>query len=130
MICRGEHSPAHPLKTNGGIIAMSEDTAKRDLAKWGKRSTTRLEDVFLEGPKTRRFEFLRTLRILRECMQGFSAFRHIGPCITVFGSARFEENTPYYDLARDVEFRPRTPLEEGVAKFVAWYRQYHQLPVA
>ena len=81
---------------------MSEDTAKRDLAKWGKRSTTRLEDVFLEGPKTRRFEFLRTLRILRECMQGFSAFRHIGPCITVFGSARFEENTPYYDLARDV----------------------------
>jgi UDP-glucuronate 4-epimerase len=29
------------------------------------------------------------------------------------------------DLARDVGFQPRTPIEEGVARFVAWYREYH-----
>ena len=29
------------------------------------------------------------------------------------------------DLVRDVDFQPRTPLEEGVARFVAWYREYH-----
>ena len=29
------------------------------------------------------------------------------------------------DLARDVGFRPSTPIEEGVARFVAWYRAYH-----
>lgn len=29
------------------------------------------------------------------------------------------------DLARDVGFRPATPLEEGVARFVAWYRDYY-----
>lgn len=28
-------------------------------------------------------------------------------------------------LANDVGFRPRTPLEEGVKRFVAWYREYH-----
>jgi UDP-glucuronate 4-epimerase len=29
------------------------------------------------------------------------------------------------DLARDVGFRPATPIEEGVRKFAAWYRSYH-----
>jgi UDP-glucuronate 4-epimerase len=32
------------------------------------------------------------------------------------------------DLMRDVGFRPSTPLEEGIAKFVAWYRDYHGVP--
>ena len=31
------------------------------------------------------------------------------------------------ELMRDVGFRPSTPIEEGVANFVAWYRQYHHL---
>lgn len=30
-------------------------------------------------------------------------------------------------LQRDVGFRPGTPIEEGVRKFVAWYKSYHQL---
>ena len=30
------------------------------------------------------------------------------------------------DLMRDVGFQPATPIEEGVAKFVDWYRWYHQ----
>src|ERR1700693_5202679 len=31
------------------------------------------------------------------------------------------------DLMRDVGFRPNTPIEEGIRRFVAWYRQYHKL---
>jgi UDP-glucuronate 4-epimerase len=31
------------------------------------------------------------------------------------------------DLIRDVGFRPSTPIEEGVARFVKWYRDYHKL---
>jgi len=30
------------------------------------------------------------------------------------------------DLTRDVGFRPKVPLEEGVRRFVAWYRDYHR----
>jgi UDP-glucuronate 4-epimerase len=30
-------------------------------------------------------------------------------------------------LQRDVGFRPGTPIEDGVKKFVAWYKSYHQL---
>jgi UDP-glucuronate 4-epimerase len=29
------------------------------------------------------------------------------------------------DLARDVGFRPATPIEEGIRRFVAWYREFY-----
>jgi UDP-glucuronate 4-epimerase len=32
-----------------------------------------------------------------------------------------------HDLMRDVGFRPATTIADGVARFVAWYRQYHKL---
>jgi len=31
------------------------------------------------------------------------------------------------DLKKDVGYRPSTPVEEGVARFVAWYREYYRL---
>jgi UDP-glucuronate 4-epimerase len=30
------------------------------------------------------------------------------------------------DLMRDVGFKPSTPIADGIARFVAWYNQYHQ----
>ena len=29
------------------------------------------------------------------------------------------------DLARDVGFKPATPIEDGIARFVAWYRGFY-----
>jgi UDP-glucuronate 4-epimerase len=29
------------------------------------------------------------------------------------------------DLARDVGFRPATPIDEGIRRFVDWYRDYY-----
>jgi len=29
------------------------------------------------------------------------------------------------DLMRDVGFKPATPIEEGIRRFVAWYRDFH-----
>jgi UDP-glucuronate 4-epimerase len=31
------------------------------------------------------------------------------------------------DLARDVGFSPSTPIEVGLERFVAWYRDYHKV---
>ena len=31
------------------------------------------------------------------------------------------------DLMRDVDFRPSTPIADGIARFIAWYRAYHRL---
>lgn len=57
---------------------------------------------FLEGPQQTRFELARALRIFFELLRGFRAFRRAGPCVTVFGSARFKPDHPYYYLARAV----------------------------
>jgi uncharacterized protein (TIGR00730 family) len=57
---------------------------------------------FLEGPQPRRKELARLLRIFVEFLRGFRALHFVGPCVTVFGSARFMENHPYYRLGREV----------------------------
>lgn len=31
------------------------------------------------------------------------------------------------DLMRDVDFRPSTPIADGIARFIDWYRAYHRL---
>lgn len=60
------------------------------------------ERYFLEGPHSRKSEFWMVLRILREFISGFRVLHFAGPCVTVFGSARFKEDHPYYQLAREV----------------------------
>ncbi len=54
----------------------------------------------LEGPRSRSDEFFRVLRIVTEFIRGFRKLHFLGPCVTVFGSARFPEGHRYYELAR------------------------------
>lgn len=60
------------------------------------------EIVFLQGPRTRRYEFFRTVRIMAEFIRGFRKLHFAGPCVSVFGSARTPPDTEHYDLARSV----------------------------
>jgi len=60
------------------------------------------EVYFLEGPQRRRSEFLSIFKIGWEFLKGFRTFHFLPPCVTVFGSARFKEDHPYYQLAREV----------------------------
>jgi len=57
---------------------------------------------FLEGPQRRFTELARTARIFTEFVRGFRALHFVGPCVTVFGSARFTEINPYYRMAREI----------------------------
>jgi hypothetical protein len=70
--------------------------------RWGKTTPNSEEQVFLEGPHGRGFELGRAFRIFRELIHGFRALHFVGPCITVFGSARFPEDHPYYVLTREL----------------------------
>lgn len=60
---------------------------------------------FLEGPRPRWREFLSVLKIAREFLYGFRHLHFVGPCVTFFGSARFKEDHPYYDAARELARR-------------------------
>ena len=57
---------------------------------------------FLEGPQRRMAELARAARIFSEFVRGFRELHFVGPCVTVFGSARFTEIHPYYRMARMV----------------------------
>jgi uncharacterized protein (TIGR00730 family) len=72
--------------------------------RWGKGAKPE-EVKFLQGPQKRGFELLRAVRIFFELLGGFRALHFVGPCVTVFGSARFHEDHPYYLLAREVGAR-------------------------
>lgn len=56
----------------------------------------------LEGPKPRINEFKFALQIFFEFIKGFRALHFVGPCVTVFGSARFNEDHIYYKQAREI----------------------------
>ncbi len=58
------------------------------------------EIIFLDGPHSRLKEFKFTLETMIEFIKGFRALHFIGPSITIFGSARFKEGHPYYELTR------------------------------
>jgi len=60
------------------------------------------EARFLQGPRPRRSELLWALGTFMEFIRGFRVLHFVGPCVTVFGSARFKEDHPYYALAREV----------------------------
>jgi uncharacterized protein (TIGR00730 family) len=58
------------------------------------------ETIFLEGPQSRWNEFTFLLKTMRDFIRGFRKLHFLGPCVTVFGSARFGEDHPFYQLAR------------------------------
>ena len=60
------------------------------------------EHQLLEGPKSRLRELRTVTRVTREMMRGFRALHFVGPCVTVFGSARIKPESAEYDLARRV----------------------------
>ncbi len=58
------------------------------------------EPVYLEGPKSRSYELGFAFRVFWQFLKGFRTLHFTGPCITVFGSARFKEDNIYYANAR------------------------------
>jgi uncharacterized protein (TIGR00730 family) len=60
----------------------------------------RADKIFLEGPHSRFAELFTLLRVMRDFMRGFRVLHFVGPCVTVFGSARVMPDDPYYELAR------------------------------
>ncbi|HEX5041302.1 MAG TPA: TIGR00730 family Rossman fold protein [Candidatus Polarisedimenticolaceae bacterium] len=70
--------------------------------RWGKGTRNPEEGHFLSGPRSRSEELRRAFRIFWEFFRGLRALHFVGPCVTVFGSARFPEDHRYYGLAREV----------------------------
>jgi UDP-glucuronate 4-epimerase len=68
-------------------------------------------------------ELMRLIGILEGCL-GQQAHKNMLPMQPGDVPATFAD---IEDLRRDVGFQPRTSIEEGVRRFVEWYREYYQV---
>ena len=74
-------------QVNGNSIAL---TASPSLA----------DEILLEEPRSRIGELITLRRVMSDFIRGFRVLHFVGPCVTVFGSARIKTDSPYYELAR------------------------------
>jgi uncharacterized protein (TIGR00730 family) len=84
------------------VVGQPQGGPAASATQWGK--TPHVPEIrrFLQGPQKRSFELGRAVAIFFEIMGGFRKLHFLGPCVTVFGSARFTEEHVYYGLAREV----------------------------
>lgn len=47
----------------------------------------------------------RVFRILSEFVEGFDTLGRIGPCVSIFGSARTKPGHPHYELSEEIAFK-------------------------
>ena len=62
------------------------------------------EKAFLSGRRHRNADLESVVRFFLEFLRGFESFDFDGPCVTVFGSSRFKEDHPNYQLARSLGY--------------------------
>ena len=60
------------------------------------------EIKFLSGPQSRWQELKFTIKVFFEFIKGFRALHFAGPCVTIFGSARFKDGHPYYEMTEQL----------------------------
>ena len=60
------------------------------------------ERLLLSGRRSREHDLESAVTFFLEFLRGFESFDFDRPCVTVFGSARFPEGHPHYELARAV----------------------------
>jgi UDP-glucuronate 4-epimerase len=68
-------------------------------------------------------ELMRFIEVIENCL-GMKAEKNLLPMQPGDVPVTYADVD---DLARDVGFRPNTPIEVGVERFVSWYRSYYQV---
>jgi uncharacterized protein (TIGR00730 family) len=58
------------------------------------------DQSLLSGPSSRLHDLVTIIRVAKDLLMGFRALHFAGPCVTIFGSARTQPGTQYYEMAR------------------------------
>jgi len=81
---------------------MPDEAAKGPVQTPFLKSLKDAEKSFLSGRRSSADEMESAVRVFLEMLRGFEELNFEGPCVTVFGSARFTEDHPYYAMGREV----------------------------
>lgn len=80
-----------------------EKTRKEEKKDREEREKKHAQEIqFLEGPQSRTRDFKYILDVAFEFIKGFRALHFVGPCVTIFGSARFKEDHKYYKQTQEL----------------------------
>lgn len=60
------------------------------------------ESQFLQGPRSRFKEFIFLMKVQFSFIKAFRKMHFIGPCVTVYGSARFSPDSKHYQNAEKI----------------------------
>src|SRR5690242_4311823 len=101
-----------PPKSNSSFSTLSPDPGSSN-APW------RVYNIGNNSP----VELLEVVRLLEEAL-GKKATRELLPMQPGDVPATYADVD---DLVREVNFKPATPIGEGIQRFVAWFRAYHRL---
>lgn len=86
------------------VSSMSSTATSTPAPIWEYGECSPDVQCFMQGPQRRGTELLRAVRIFCELIGGFRKLHFVGPCVTVFGSARFDSHHPYYELGQRVGY--------------------------
>jgi UDP-glucuronate 4-epimerase len=109
----------------GGVVAALDHVAAPDPAWNGDApdpATSSAPYRLYNIGNNRPVELMRYIEVLEQCL-GRKAERNLLPLQVGDVPDTWADAE---DLVRDVGYRPSTPVEEGVAKFVAWYLEYYR----
>ena len=108
-----------------GVLASLDHVAAPDPDWNGERpdpATSRAPYRLYNIGNNRPVELMHYIEVLEQCL-GRKAERNLLPMQVGDVPDTWADAE---DLVRDVGYRPSTPVEEGVAKFVAWYLDYYR----
>jgi UDP-glucuronate 4-epimerase len=109
----------------GGVVASLDRVAAPDPAWSGDRpdpATSRAPYRLYNIGNNRPVELMHYIEVLEQCL-GRKAEKNLLPMQAGDVPDTWADAE---DLVREVGYRPSTPVEEGIAKFVAWYLDYYR----
>lgn len=56
-------------------------------------------------PEIKSSDSWNIFKVMSEFVEGYDTLARIGPCVSLFGSARTQPGQPYYELAEEIAFR-------------------------
>lgn len=81
------------------------------MNKLSKKPNVNSEELIKRAFKRKNWNEIKTsdswdiFKIMAEFVEGFEKLARIGPCVSIFGSARTEPDSPYYKLAEEIAYK-------------------------
>lgn len=69
-----------------------------------EKNQQRIKKAFAnkEWPEIKSSDSWNIFKVMAEFVEGYDTLSKIGPCVSIFGSARTKPGTPYYEMAVDI----------------------------